>query len=76
MVTTHDKSISLVDPVALLTDVPAWQLIRGQIGTVVEVLAPGMFEVKLNNNLAVTYQQSAQAGDQLIRLIWEPQRVA
>jgi hypothetical protein len=39
-------AVSLLDVVALLEDKPAERLAAGQVGTVVEVLAPGVFEVE------------------------------
>ena len=36
----------LLDVVAVLEDKPASGLVAGQVGTIVEVLAPGVFEVE------------------------------
>lgn len=41
-----NRLIKLLDMVALLDDKPADSLVSGQVGTVVEVLAPGVFEVE------------------------------
>ncbi len=38
--------VKLLDVVALLEDKPALRLIAGQVGTVVEVLADGVYEVE------------------------------
>lgn len=38
--------VKLLDVVALLTDKPAEGLVAGQVGTVVETLAPNVFEVE------------------------------
>lgn len=38
--------VKLLDAVALLEDKPAEGLVAGQVGTVVEVYAPGVFEVE------------------------------
>jgi len=38
--------MELLDTVALLSDVPDHGLKRGQVGTLVEALAPGVFEVE------------------------------
>jgi hypothetical protein len=50
--------VKLLDVVALLEDKPAEGLVEGQVGTVVEVLAPGVFEVEFldadGRTLAVT----------------------
>lgn len=45
----------LLDVVALLEDVPAQKLVRGQVGTVVENLAPGVFEVEFSDSEGRTY---------------------
>jgi hypothetical protein len=39
-------NIQLLDVVALTADLPDKGLLRGQVGTVVEILAPGVFEVE------------------------------
>ncbi len=36
----------LLDVVAMLEDQPAQKLVSGQVGTIVEVLAPDVFEVE------------------------------
>jgi len=41
--------------VVLLEDLPAQKLQRGQVGTVVENLAPGVFEVEFSDNEGRTY---------------------
>ena len=38
--------VKTLDVVALLEDKPSAGLVAGQVGTVVEVLAPGVFEVE------------------------------
>jgi Domain of unknown function (DUF4926) len=40
------RPVKLLDVVALLDDKPAEGLVSGQVGTVVEVLAPDVFEVE------------------------------
>lgn len=40
------RPVKLLDVVALLEDKPAEGLVSGQVGTVVEVLAPDVFEVE------------------------------
>lgn len=54
--------------VALLEDVPERGLRRGQVGTVVEPLAPGVFEVEFSDNQGRTYGTLALRADQLIVL--------
>ena len=40
------RPVKLLDVVALLDDKPAEGLVSGQVGTIVEVLAPDVFEVE------------------------------
>jgi len=42
----QNAPVKLLDVVALLDDKPAEGLAAGQVGTVVELLAPGVFEVE------------------------------
>jgi hypothetical protein len=44
--------IQLLSVVALLEDMPEKGLLRGQVGTVVEILAPGVFEVEFSDTPA------------------------
>ncbi len=54
--------------VALLEDLPEGGLGRGQVGTVVERLAPGVFEVEFCDNEGRTYASLALRSDQLMIL--------
>jgi hypothetical protein len=60
--------IELLSVVALLEDIPHTYLLRGQVGTVVETLAPGVFEVEFSNDNGQTYATRDLRTDQLIRL--------
>lgn len=44
------EQIKLLDTVALLTDLPQASLRRGHVGTVVEALAPGVWEVEFSDD--------------------------
>jgi hypothetical protein len=61
-------TIRLLDVVALLEDVPSAGLMRGQIGTAVEELAPGVFEVEFSDDEGRTYASLALRGDQVMVL--------
>jgi len=61
-------NINTLDVVALLQDVPARGLVRGQVGTVVEQLAPGVFEVEFSDNNGRTYARLAASADKLLVL--------
>lgn len=62
------ESIKPFAVVALLEDVPERGLRRGQVGTVVEPLAPGVVEVEFSDNQGRTYATLALLADQLIVL--------
>jgi hypothetical protein len=61
-------NLKLLAPVALLHDLPAKRLVRGQVGTVVEILAPGVFEVEFSDDSGQTYASVALKSDQLLVL--------
>jgi hypothetical protein len=58
--------------VALLQDLPDLGLARGQVGTVVENLAPGVYEVEFCDDDGRTYAMAALKSDQLMRLLHKP----
>lgn len=66
--------IKLLDDVALLEDLPEHGLQRGQVGTVVEELAPGIFEVEFSDSKGRTYALLALKAGQLLVLRYEPAR--
>lgn len=57
----------LLDVVALLSDVAAHALVRGQVGTVVELL-DGAYEIEFSDDKGKTYAEVALAPDQLMVL--------
>ena len=65
--------IRLLDVVALATDLPERRLIRGQVGTVVELLGGAIYEVEFCDDAGRTYARRALRGDDLIVLHYEPQ---
>jgi hypothetical protein len=66
----------LFDVVALTLDLPERKLSRGQVGTVVEILAPGVFEVEFCDDDGRTYAQVSLRADQLMILHYNPSEVA
>jgi len=50
-----NTSIKLPDVVALTEDLPQENLYRGQVGTVVEMLAPDVYEVESSDDQGQTY---------------------
>lgn len=68
--------IQLLDVVALNMDIPGRELQRGQVGTVVELLAPNVFEVEFADDRGQTYANLALRADQLMVLHYQPVRAA
>ncbi len=66
------KGLELHSVVALLEDLPSEGLIRGQVGTVVEMWAPGVYEVEFADDRGNTYAMVALRAEQLMRLFHEP----
>jgi hypothetical protein len=62
----------LLDVVALIEDVPLHRLSRGQVGTVVEVLGPDIFEVEFADDQGRTYATVSLKSDQLLVLHDQP----
>lgn len=62
------NNIKLLDTVALISDIPERQLKRGEVGTVVEILAPDVFEVEFSDDEGQTYAELALRSDQLVVL--------
>lgn len=69
-------SAKLLDVVALLEDVPDKGLVRGQVGTVVEPLAPNVYEVEFSDNEGRTYAQIPLRDGQFLVLRHESVAVA
>jgi Domain of unknown function (DUF4926) len=67
------NTIKLLDVVALIVDLPEYNLWRGQVGTVVEILAGGTaFEVEFSDREGRTYESIGLRPEQLIVLHYEP----
>ena len=69
-------SIQLLDVVALTADLPEQSLLPGQVGTVVEVLEPGRYEVEFVDDDGRSYAQAAIGKSQLMVLRYRPERAA
>lgn len=74
--TPSGSEIHLLDVVALTVDLPDRRLLRGHVGTAIEVLAPGVFEVEFSDELGQTYAQLALRSDQLMVLHYRPPQAA
>ena len=69
-------TLALLDVVALLTDAPERGLVRGQVGTVVERLAPDVFEVEFSDDEGRMYALLPLRVAQLMRLHHQPVQAA
>ncbi len=66
------NKIKLLDVVALMEDMPKRGLVAGQVGTVVEVHEPGVFEIEFCDKDGQTYAMLALREEQLIALHFSP----
>lgn len=64
--------LQLLTVVALMHDIPEAGLVRGQVGTVVEILGPAAFEVEFSDDSGRTYASLALKAHDLLRLHHEP----
>jgi hypothetical protein len=71
------EELEMLSVVALLRDKPEYKLVRGQVGTIVELLAPGVYLVDFCDDSGYTYALGTLRSDDLIRLHHRPmERVA
>ncbi|MCM0589587.1 MAG: DUF4926 domain-containing protein [Gloeotrichia echinulata IR180] len=67
------NTVKLLDIVALTVDLPEYHLYRGQVGTVVELLAGGAaFEVEFSDRNGRTYESVGLRPEQIMVLRFEP----
>ncbi|MEQ8995478.1 MAG: DUF4926 domain-containing protein [Coleofasciculus sp. B1-GNL1-01] len=67
------NAVKLLDVVALTVNLPECNLWRGQVGTVVEILAEGKaFEVEFSDRSGRTYESLGLRADQIMVLHFEP----
>ena len=64
--------LEMLAEVALLRDLPERGLLRGQVGTVDEILGPNTFEVEFSDDQGRTYATAAVATEDLVRLHHAP----
>jgi len=62
------ETIKLLDVVALTEDLPEQNLRRGEVGAVVEILAPGVFEVEFSDDSGEAYAFASLRAEQLMLL--------
>lgn len=66
------NTVKLLDVVALTSDLPERKLQRGQVGTVVEKLAPNVYEVEFSDNEGRAFATLAVKEEKLLVLHYEP----
>jgi hypothetical protein len=70
---TKNDSPSILDVVALLTDLPAQRLARGQVGTVVEQLDPSTSLVEFSDEQGRAYAVAPCPRAELLTLHYVPE---
>jgi hypothetical protein len=73
---TMAEEIKVLNVVALTEDLPQHKLVRGQVGTVVESLADGCFEVEFSDDSGRAYALVALTPRQVMLLRYEPAHAA
>jgi Domain of unknown function (DUF4926) len=68
--------MKLLDVVALLQDLPDLGLIRGQVGTIVEMYEPDVFEVEFIDSTGHTYALETLSASVLMILHHQPRELA
>ncbi|MEH2394562.1 MAG: DUF4926 domain-containing protein [Nostoc sp.] len=69
----NKSTIKLLDVVAVTVDLPEYNLYRGQVGTVIELLAGGAaFEVEFSDRNGRTYESVGLRPEQIMVLHFEP----
>ncbi len=63
--------IKLLDVVALTENLPEHGLYRGQVGTIVEILAPNVYEVEFSDDEGQMYAMQTLNADQLMVLRYD-----
>ncbi|QUS59714.1 DUF4926 domain-containing protein [Synechocystis sp. PCC 7339] len=68
-----NSTVNLLDVVALTVDLPQYNLWRGQVGTVVDILANGTaFEVEFSDRHGRPYESLGLRPEQVIVLHFKP----
>lgn len=62
------RALKVLDTVALVEDLPGRKLKRREVGTIVEILAPGVYEVEFCDDEGQTYADPALKREQVVPL--------
>ena len=71
-----NTQLKLLDVVALTENLPEYGLRRGQVGTIVEILAPDVYEVEFSDDEGQAYAMKALGTDRLMELHYHFLRAA
>ncbi len=66
------NTLNLLDIVALKIPLSEHNLLAGQVGTIVEILAPEVYEVEFSDDDGQTYAMQALPAHQLLKLYYKP----
>jgi ribosomal 30S subunit maturation factor RimM len=69
------NSLKLLDTVALIEALPQNGLHPGQVGTIVEILAPDVYEIDFSDNNGQTYALLPLHSSQLLELHYNPTKI-
>ena len=64
--------MKILDPVALTQNLPDLGLYRGQVGTIIEIYEPTVFEVEFVDLKGKTYAVETLDASQLMQLYYAP----
>ena len=67
----NSRKLKILDVVALLKDIPAKNLVAGQVGTIVEELDNNVYEVEFSDNNGETIAMASVESDNLLLLHYE-----
>lgn len=65
------EALKLFDTVAILKDLPEKKVVFGQVGTIVELLSDGVFEVEFADKFGETISEFAVKSEDLMLLHFE-----
>jgi uncharacterized protein DUF4926 len=68
--------LEMLSVVAVTEDLSLKGLVRGQVGTIVEKLAPGIYEVEFSDDTGKTYAMVPVSSSLLMQLHYEPKHHA
>ena len=72
---TNRLSLKLLDVVALLKDMPDEKLVKGQVGTIVEELDKGVYEVEFADKQGKMIASLTLTTEDLMLLHFEPETI-